>query len=150
MATCISTSPELTEALGRQWGETARPGLVIGLRGDLGAGKTRLVKGLAAGLGITARVQSPTFALVNVYEQGRLPLAHIDLYRLETLDQIHAAGLDDFLTPPGVTVIEWADRWFGPDPGRTPGALLPVRYRHVTMEYLSLTERRIVYEDLGI
>jgi tRNA threonylcarbamoyladenosine biosynthesis protein TsaE len=86
---------------------------VIGLCGDLGAGKTQLVKGLARGLGIAARVHSPTFALVNIYNGGRLTLYHLDLYRLDTREQILAAGLEEYLKPEGVTVIEWAERWFG-------------------------------------
>ncbi len=150
MDTRISNNPEQTEALGREWGQSASPGLVIGLCGDLGAGKTRLVKGLAAGLGITARVQSPTFALVNVHEGGRLPLAHIDLYRLENLDQIYGAGLDEFLQPSGITVVEWADRWFGESPRQKPLTPLPSRYRHVIIECLSENERRINYEDFGV
>jgi tRNA threonylcarbamoyladenosine biosynthesis protein TsaE len=110
MVTCISNSPAETEALGETWGRTAQSGLVIGLCGDLGAGKTQFVKGLARGLGITARIQSPTFALVNIYTAGRLPLFHLDLYRLETREQIAVAGLDEYLQPDGVTVIEWAER----------------------------------------
>src|SRR5438094_1002328 len=113
MAICISHSPAETEALGESWGHTASGGLVIGLCGDLGAGKTQLVKGLARGLGITERVHSPTFALVNIYAGARLTLFHLDLYRLETREQIMAAGLAEYLEPSGVTVIEWADRWFG-------------------------------------
>src|SRR6266404_2937370 len=113
MATHISHSPAETEALGESWGRAAKSGLVIGLSGDLGAGKTQLVKGLAHGLGITARVHSPTFALVNIYTGGRLTLFHLDLYRLETREQILAAGLAEYLEPAGVTVIEWAERWFG-------------------------------------
>src|SRR5712692_4248590 len=113
MATIISHSPAETEALGETWGRAAQEGLVIGLSGDLGAGKTQLVKGLARGLGITARVHSPTFALINVYPGGRLTLFHLDLYRLETREQILAVGLVEYLEPAGVTVIEWAERWFG-------------------------------------
>ena len=84
---------------------------MIGLSGDLGAGKTQFVKGLARGLGIAARVHSPTFALVNIYAGGRLTLFHLDLYRLDTPEQIAAAGLEEYLRPAGVTVIEWAERW---------------------------------------
>ncbi len=116
MATTISHSPAETAALGEQWGRTAPSGLVIGLSGDLGAGKTQFVKGLARGLGIEARVQSPTFALVNIYTGGRLTLFHLDLYRLDTLEQITAAGLEEYLRP-AETVMEWAERWFG-DVGR--------------------------------
>src|SRR5262245_2978650 len=112
MATFISHSPEETSALGQQWGREAKPGWVIGLSGDLGAGKTQLVKGIALGLGIATRIQSPTFALVNEHSGGRLPLAHLDLYRLDTSEQIIGAGLEDyFYKPPGVAVIEWCERW---------------------------------------
>src|SRR6516164_503623 len=113
MDTRISHSPAETEALGEAWGRSAQAGQVIGLSGDLGAGKTQFVKGFARGLGISARVQSPTFALVNEYLGGRLPLYHLDLYRLETAAQINSAGLDEYLSPDGVTIIEWAERWFG-------------------------------------
>jgi len=97
MATYISHSPAETESLGETLGRAAESGLVIGLSGDLGAGKTQLVKGLARGLGIAARIHSPTFTLVNVYRGGRLTLFHLDLYRLETMEQIHSAGLDEYL-----------------------------------------------------
>src|ERR1700740_2947420 len=110
MATCTSHSPAETEALGDSWGREASCGLVIGLCGDLGACKTQLVKGLARGLGITTRVHSPTFTLVNVYNGGRLTLFHLDLYRLETREQILSAGIEEYLRPDGVTVIEWAER----------------------------------------
>ncbi len=155
----ISHSPAETEALGESWGRVAGPGLVIGLSGDLGAGKTQLVKGLARGLGVPERVHSPTFTLVNVYAGGRLKLFHLDLYRLETPDQIASAGLEEFLQPEGVTVIEWAERWpevrspkskfqsptFG---GHGPEPAFPVM-RWVQIETLAETERRITYEDIG-
>ncbi len=106
----ISHSPAETEALGEQIGRVAGHGLVLALSGDLGAGKTQLVKGIARGLGVTARVHSPTFTLVNEYGGGRLKLFHLDLYRLETPAQILSAGIEEFLSPDGVTVIEWAER----------------------------------------
>jgi tRNA threonylcarbamoyladenosine biosynthesis protein TsaE len=143
MGTSISHSPSETEALGEAWGRTARSGLILGLSGDLGAGKTQLVKGLARGLGITQRVHSPTFALVNIYTGGRLTLFHLDLYRLETREQILAAGLEEYLTPDGVTVIEWAERWFGNDRGKNS------EVRWVKIEALAEMERRITYEDFG-
>jgi len=149
MVTFISHSPEETAALGEQWGREARAGWVIGLTGDLGAGKTQLVKGIARGLGITARVQSPTFALVNEYREGRLPLAHLDLYRLDTPEQIIGAGLEEYFTnPPGIAVIEWCERW--PDfatthaPRTTQHAL-----RLVRLKQTAETERRITHEDIG-
>jgi len=124
---------------------------VIALTGDLGAGKTQLVKGIARGLGITNRVHSPTFTLVNEYAGGRLPLAHLDLYRLETREQIVAAGLEQYFDcPKGVVVVEWAERWFGGTPGsesRVPG--WPGRMRRVKIETVSETERLIIYENSG-
>ncbi len=142
MATFISHSPAETESFGESWGRAAQRGLVIALSGDLGAGKTQLVKGLARGLGVTARVHSPTFTLVNEYSGGRLRLFHLDLYRLETPMQIFSAGLDDYWQPVGVTVVEWA--------GRMPDdQWRRVNARRVTIEVLGELERRIVYEDSG-
>jgi tRNA threonylcarbamoyladenosine biosynthesis protein TsaE len=157
MATSISHSPADTAALGEQWGRAAQSGLVIGLSGDLGAGKTQFVKGLARGLGIAARVQSPTYVLVNIYAGGRLTLFHLDLYRLDTPGQIAAAGLEEYLRPAGVTVIEWAERWLDEVQGpkskvQSPESEVagqPQRLRWVQIEVLSETERRITYEDPG-
>jgi len=163
MATLISHSPEETIALGEQWGRHAQAGSVIGLSGELGVGKTQLVKGIARGLGITMRVLSPTFNLVHQYE-GRLRLFHLDLYRLETPSQIIGAGLEEyFYQPPGVAVIEWAERWFGkvppigpaplvgPAPLIGPASLVPSSpaYRRVIIESLGETKRRITYDDPG-
>jgi tRNA threonylcarbamoyladenosine biosynthesis protein TsaE len=112
MVTSISHNSRETEALGEVWGRSAASGLVIGLVGELGAGKTQLVKGLARGLGAGERVHSPTFALLNQYISGRLPLFHLDLYRLDTPAEIQAAGLEEYLcTPNGVSVVEWIDHW---------------------------------------
>ncbi len=150
MATSISHSPAETEALGESWGRAAEPGLVIGLSGDLGAGKTQLVKGLARGLGSPVRVHSPTFALVNIYAGGRLTLNHLDLYRLETPAQVLGAGLEEYLHPNGVTVIEWAERWFGkqPDQVQQAAAQYAIRsVRWVRFESLGENERRISYDD---
>jgi tRNA threonylcarbamoyladenosine biosynthesis protein TsaE len=144
MATFISHSPAETEALGEEWGRTAQRGLVIALSGDLGAGKTQLVRGLARGLCVTTRVHSPTFTLVNEYSGGRLKLFHLDLYRLETSEQIHSAGIEEFLQPDGVAVIEWAERLENGKWKMESGKL-----RSVKIEVISETERRIGYEDSG-
>lgn len=134
----VSPTPAETERLGRELGTIARPGWVYGLTGDLGAGKTRFVQGFARGLGITGRIPSPTFALVHEHRSGRLPLFHLDLYRLDTPDQIRAAGLEDYLDPrDGVSVIEWFERWTGP----TPTRLCEVRF-HLEGE----TVRRLEYD----
>ena len=141
----ISQGPADTELLGERWGRAAAHGLVIALSGDLGAGKTQLVKGLARGLGVTARVHSPTFTLVNEYGGGRLKLFHLDLYRLETQAQILSAGVEEFLSPDGVAVIEWAERWVDGGWRTADGGL----FRRAMIEISSETERRITYEDLG-
>jgi len=143
MVTNISHSAEETHALGEVWGRAATSGLVIGLSGDLGAGKTQLAKGIARGLGITDRIHSPTFTLINQYETGRLPFFHLDLYRLETPGQIIAAGLEEYFHPLGITVIEWAERW--PD----AFSRFKSRFRQVRIETLNETDRRITYEDFG-
>ena len=145
MATFISHSPVETEALGEAWGRAAQAGWVIGLSGELGAGKTQLVKGLARGLGITARVHSPTFTLVNEYDGGRLRLFHLDLYRLETREEMRSAGLEEFLSPAGVTVIEWAER-LKAESGKRKAE---TKWISVAIEFLGETERRIVYDDFG-
>jgi tRNA threonylcarbamoyladenosine biosynthesis protein TsaE len=142
MATFISYSPAETELLGEKFGRAALRGLVIALSGELGAGKTQLVKGLARGLGITTRVHSPTFTLVNEYAGGRLKLFHLDLYRLESREQVLSAGLEDFLKPDGVAVIEWAERI-------ADCGLRIVDLRTVTIEIIGEMERRIVYDDFG-
>jgi len=145
MATFISHSPAETEALGETWGRAAVSGLVIGLSGDLGAGKTQLTKGIARGLGIVARVHSPTFTLVNEYRGGRLPLFHVDLYRLDSPEQIASAGLEEYFNPAGVSVVEWIDKVFAPG----TKTRLPARYRRVEIVSTGETTRRISYEDSG-
>ena len=149
MATFISHNAAETESLGEEWGRAARSGWVIGLSGDLGAGKTQLVKGIARGLGIRARIHSPTFALLNEYSSGRLPLFHIDLYRLESREQIIEAGLEEyFYQPRGVAVIEWMERW-KIEARESLAANQSPMLRIVTMEVMNETERRITYEDFG-
>ena len=137
MATIISNSPEETLSIGETWATEAQAGWVIGLDGDLGTGKTQLVKGLARGLGIISTVNSPTFTLVCEYD-GTTKLNHLDFYRLQNIDQIIAAGLEPYLSPDGITVIEWFDRWTGP---------LPDKFRHATLIQTGENERRIEYED---
>ena len=148
MATFISHSPAETESLGERWGRAAQSGLVIGLSGDLGAGKTQLVKGIARGLGITARVHSPTFTLVNEYGGGRLRLFHLDLYRLETRGQMVSAGLEEFLQPDGVTVIEWAEKMVDEE-WQMKNEEKPRRMIFVKIEILGGSERKIIYDDFG-
>ena len=138
MATFISHSPAETEALGEKFGRAARRGTVIAMSGDLGAGKTQFVRGLARGLEIPGRVHSPTFTIVNEYGGGRLKLFHLDLYRLETAREILSAGIEEYLSPDGVTVIEWAERL-------EAGEI----FVRVKIEIVSDSERRIIYDDFG-
>jgi tRNA threonylcarbamoyladenosine biosynthesis protein TsaE len=145
MATFISHSPVETESLGEAWGRAAQRGWVIALSGELGAGKTQLVKGVARGLGIAARVHSPTFTLVNEYGGGRLRLFHLDLYRLETREQILSAGLEEFLSPDGLAVIEWAER-LEDGPRKSDDEKKFIRAK---IEISGGTERKIVYDDIG-
>jgi tRNA threonylcarbamoyladenosine biosynthesis protein TsaE len=138
----ISHSPDETEVFGEALARRARGGLVIALSGDLGAGKTRLVKGFARGLGASGRVHSPTFTLVNEYGDGRLKLFHLDLYRLETPEQLGSVGLDEFLQPEGISIIEWAERVEHWEPGIRD--LIKVR-----LEIIGENERRIICDDIG-
>ena len=111
MPLIISASADETVALGRTVAATLRPGDVLALCGELGAGKTHFVKGLAAGLGATASVTSPTFTLIHEYPGGRLPLFHFDFYRLDEEDEALKIGLDEYLDGDGACVIEWADKF---------------------------------------
>jgi len=146
MATFISHSPAETELLGEQFGRVAQRGFVFALSGDLGAGKTQLVKGLARGLEISARVHSPTFTLVNKYGGGRLKLFHLDLFRLETREQILSAGIGEFLQPDGVSVIEWAEKMSKVE---SRGSRADKNWHCVKIEILNELERKIIYDDLG-
>jgi tRNA threonylcarbamoyladenosine biosynthesis protein TsaE len=154
MATYISHSPEETAAAGAEWSRNLGRGQVLGLVGDLSSGKTQFIKGLARGLEIGARVHSPSFALVHEYWEGRLPLFHLDLYRLDSIEEVLAAGLEEYLIEPGgVTAVEWFDRCRplfersfevggrSAAHGRRPGG-----WCEITFEILSETERRITYE----
>lgn len=111
MASIISHHRDQTADLGRSLGRSLERGTVLALTGDLGAGKTCFTKGLAEGLGIQGEVTSPTFTLVHEHTGGRLPLYHIDLYRLDDDDAIDSIGLDDYLHGDGITVVEWADKF---------------------------------------
>ena len=120
---------------GRQLGGKLQSGDILALTGELGAGKTCFVKGIAAGLGVTQEVTSPTFTLINEYRGGRLPLVHIDLYRLETVSEAANIGIEDYLGGPAVTVIEWAEKIV---------PLLPSRAIHVRLGWCGENARTIV------
>lgn len=105
----ITNTTEETERIGQRLGEKLRGGEVIAYRGDLGAGKTAFTRGLARGLGITMRVTSPTYTIVNEYLGGRLPLFHFDMYRLGSADELFDIGWEDYLRRGGVCAVEWSE-----------------------------------------
>ena len=102
-------SPEETFELGKKIGEAAKPGQVYTLNGDLGVGKTVFTQGVAAGLGITEPVSSPTFTIVQVYEEGHLPFYHFDVYRIGDIEEMEEIGYDDYFFGEGICLIEWAE-----------------------------------------
>jgi len=122
------------EALGVSLAAELAAGGVLALVGGLGAGKTRLAKGLARGAGYSGEVTSPTFSLVHEYRGGRLPLFHFDLYRLKSADELLAIGWDEFLDEPGILIVEWADLF--PE-------LLPPETRWLRFEVLPDGGRRV-------
>ena len=135
----ISHSPEQTQKLGRRIGELAVAGDVFLLVGDLGAGKTCLTQGIAWGLGIDEYTLSPTFVIMREL-YGRLPLYHIDLYRLDQIDEIANLGLEDYLYGEGVCVIEWADKAL---------SILPTEHLLIKIDYLSDTGRSFQIQPGG-
>jgi tRNA threonylcarbamoyladenosine biosynthesis protein TsaE len=107
----IAESPEAMEALGREAADLVRPGTVIALVGGLGAGKTHWTKGFVAGLGSSAAVTSPTFGLLHEYHGGRIPVFHLDFYRLESEAELIALGWDELLEEDSVIIAEWGDKF---------------------------------------
>ena len=105
----VTNSEEETEALGARLAAVLTPGTVVAFTGDLGAGKTAFTRGLARGLGVTDRVTSPTFTIVNEYEGGRLPLFHFDMYRLASSEELFDIGWEDYLQRGGVCTVEWSE-----------------------------------------
>jgi tRNA threonylcarbamoyladenosine biosynthesis protein TsaE len=135
VASTILRSPEETVAFGSAYASRLSPGDVLALSGDLGAGKTHFVKGLAAGLGVSTPVTSPTFTLLHEYPGAGLPLYHFDFYRLETEEEVLAIGLDDYLSGDGIVVIEWAEKF---------AALLPPTTRWLELRLISESERELI------
>ena len=104
-----TNSAEETFALGKALGEKASPGQIYTLDGDLGTGKTVFTQGVAAGLGITEAISSPTFTIIQEYDTGRLPLYHFDVYRIGVIEEMEEIGYDDYFFGEGICLIEWAD-----------------------------------------
>lgn len=133
-------SPAQTHVLGRTIGRVLREGDVLALTGELGSGKTALVRGIATGLGVaSATVSSPTFVLVHEY-QGRLPIFHLDLYRLKEPTEAETIGLSGYFTEFSVTAVEWADRF---------PFLLPQDHLDICLWHWSPTRRRAVLKATG-
>jgi len=137
----ISRSPQETMEFGERLARQLRPGDCLALVGELGAGKTTLVKGIARGLGIPEdEVLSPTFILVREYRAGRLPLFHIDAYRIAKPEELREIGLEEYLlSEEGISVIEWADR---------VREIIPAGCIEIKLEIISEKERRIAIRGL--
>ncbi|HUM15751.1 MAG TPA: tRNA (adenosine(37)-N6)-threonylcarbamoyltransferase complex ATPase subunit type 1 TsaE [Candidatus Nitrosotalea sp.] len=135
--TLISRSPEETQAIGERLGARLAAGAVVACTGELGAGKTCFLQGLARGLGVTGDVTSPTFVLINQY-RGRLPVYHLDAYRTGSLTELVDLGLEEMLHGDGVTVIEWADKLL---------PLLPARTIRVHLSGLGDEPREILIQE---
>jgi tRNA threonylcarbamoyladenosine biosynthesis protein TsaE len=131
--TIVTRSAEATQAAGERLGQTLGPGDVVGLTGELGAGKTCFIQGLAYGLGVRDRATSPTFVLINEY-QGRLPVRHVDAFRTASFTELMELGLPELFDEAGVTVVEWADK---------VAPLLPPRTIHVHIEGVGDEPREI-------
>jgi tRNA threonylcarbamoyladenosine biosynthesis protein TsaE len=134
-----TNSPEQTQELGKHIGELALPGDVFLLVGELGAGKTCLTQGIAWGLGIEEYAMSPSFVIMREH-YGRLPLYHIDLYRLDRIEESMELGLDDYLYGQGVCVVEWAEKAL---------SILPENHLMIKISYLSDTGRKFLMEPSG-
>ena len=135
----ISHSPEQTQRLGVHLGELAQVGDVFLLTGSLGSGKTCLTQGIAWGLGVKEYAFSPSFVIVREYH-GRLPLYHIDFYRLDRIEEIVDLGLDEYFYGNGVCVIEWAEKGI---------TVLPQENLLIRLSYISDTERSLSLEPKG-
>ncbi len=138
-----------TERAGERLAQVLHAGDVLAMTGDLGAGKTAFIRGLARGLGVTARVTSPTYTVVNEYE-GRLPLFHFDMYRLSGPDELYDIGWDDYLKRGGVCAVEWSERAEGllPDDCIT----VAITARDDTERCIEITGREMGdgYADTGL
>ena len=134
MEKVILKNTEETENLGKKIAESLKPGTVIALKGPLGAGKTTLAQKIAKGLGVSERMSSPTFTIVQEYESGRMPVYHFDVYRVHDEDEMFELGFDDYLHGKGVCLIEWAE---------LVEDLLPEGTRWLKLEYGSSEDERI-------
>ena len=132
--TIILLSEQETIEYGKRLGQQAAPGQILALTGDLGAGKTTLTKSIAAGLGISEMITSPTFTIVKEYHSGRLPLYHFDVYRIGDIDEMYELGYEEYFFGSGVCVVEWAD---------LIEELIPEEAMWISIEYGEGEEERI-------
>ena len=137
----ITHSPLETRRFGSRLAQSLRAGDVLLLEGDLGAGKSELTRGIAAGLGIDDPVPSPSFTILNVYESGRVPLYHFDWYRLREAEELYELGMDEYLGGDGIAVVEW--------PGRCPEAV-PENALRIRLEQAGENERKIEIGDTDV
>ena len=135
-----TNSPAETRALGCRLAALLCPGDVLLLLGDLGAGKSELTRGIARGLGVTSPVASPSFTILNVYDEGRIPLYHFDWYRLNSAEELFEMGMDEYLGGDGVAVVEW--------PSRCPEAV-PETYLEVRIDSVGENAREIILTPRG-
>lgn len=136
----LTHSPAETRALGHRLAQLLLPGDVLLLWGDLGAGKSELTRGLADGLGISGPVSSPSFTILNVYEDGCIPLYHFDWYRLQSSEELYEMGMDEYLGGDGIAVVEW--------PGQCPDAI-PEDCLSITFTPVDETTREIAFSPRG-
>ena len=134
-----SNSAEQTRRLGKRLGELATSGDIILLIGTLGAGKTCLTQGIARGLGIDDYTASPSFVLVREHK-GRLPLYHVDLYRLDRIEEVAQLGLDDYLYGEGICVVEWADKGV---------SVFPREHLLIEIQVIASTKRKLIFTPEG-
>jgi tRNA threonylcarbamoyladenosine biosynthesis protein TsaE len=145
----ISNSEELTIKIGEELGKLLNPGTIIALRGELGSGKTVLVKGIARGLDVKEEPNSPTFVIMKAYE-GRIPLYHFDLYRISGKDELEGIGYEDFFFGDGVTVVEWADRVEDVFPENTIKIEIKILEKRGTEDFVSLNNENSNIRDINI
>ncbi len=135
-----TTSANETRTLGERLASSLRPGDVLLLLGNMGVGKSELTRGIARGLGIQGPVASPTFTILQVYDEGHIPLYHFDWYRLESADELYEMGMDEYLGGDGIAIIEW--------PSQCPEAIPPCRLE-ITLTPLADTVREITWRGVG-
>lgn len=135
-----SCSAQETRAIGMKLAEHLKAGDVVLLEGDLGAGKSEMARGIARGLGIQGAVPSPSFTILNAYDEGRIPLYHFDWYRIEDANEIYEMGMEEQLSGDGVALIEWSTK---------AEACVPPKHMKITLQPVDENTREITFETFG-